>query len=64
MNDAKDDSPSEKTPEKAPVINPIKPLSLKNVFSAKPQVQKKSFMQSKGAKGGGGIRQMRSQRGR
>ena len=53
-----------KTPEKTPAINPIKPLSLKNVFSAKPLIQKKSSMQSKGSKGGGGIRQMRSQRGR
>ena len=64
MNDGTKDAEAGKPPEKAPVINPIKPLSLKNVFSAKPQVQKKSFMQSKGAKGGGGIRQMRSQRGR
>lgn len=64
MNNENDDSAAGKSPEKVPVINPIKPLSLKNVFLAKPPVQKKSFMQSKGAKGGGGIRQMRSQRGR
>lgn len=64
MNDGTEDAPAGKTLEKAPEINQIKPLSLKNVFSAKPQIQKKSFMQSKGAKGGGGIRQMRSQRGR
>ncbi|MEI6537434.1 MAG: hypothetical protein WCN98_18970 [Verrucomicrobiaceae bacterium] len=64
MNAGTEDASTGKAPQKTPAPNPIKPLTLKNVFSDKPPVQKKSFMQSKGSKGGGGIRQMRSQRGR
>ena len=64
MNDGTENTADGKPTEKTAATNPIKPLSLKNAFLAKLPVQKKSFMQSKGAKGGGGIRQMRSQRGR
>ena len=58
-NAAKD---SEKTAEKAPAPIVKKPVIDRNKIFDKNQ--NKGFMQSKGTKGAGAIRQMRSQRGR